>query len=1790
MSGNTMRTILALPVSIMFIIPGAALLLPFPESEQGTSRGAEDWLQFQYDISRTGASPSSPPLVNTTIWAFQTEGPVRSSPVVVGDVVYIGSEDGCLYALNRSTGALLWKARTGGPILSSPAVASGNIYIGSDDGGLHAFNLTTGTQLFNWSAGSPIRCPVLAFSDRIVFGAENGNVTSLDLTGGHLWTQNSEAPVRAAPASDGIRVFVASGSRLRAFLFTNGNSVWPVPFSIGHNLSGLCVGGGRVYVGTGNGSIYALNPSSAGPLWSLQLDGDVTATPAYANGSIFIGTGNGTLYRLNATTGGEEWKHQLDSPVTFPAALAGELVLLGTSQELRALLTNGSEAWSLPLLSNASSPVAISRSRAYIGTQDGRVVAVGQRPTAIITSTHPVATTQGSALVFNGTSPDCIPVAYEWRSNLDGLLSTKSDFQISTLSLGTHLISFKVQDENWTWSAPAQVVIEVLPSLEWPLFHKDTSHRGTGQEEAPLTNTVAWRTTVGGRVYSSPSIYGGAVFIGSRLAEGSPGRLTSLDLTTGAVKWSFNSSGMIDATPACADGMVFVADDAGNVIAFDADPSDGVDEGEVDVGAGRWDAIWSYRNNSLRSVQASPLVVAGKVVVASKWEPHVFCLDEWTGRPIWVYSVPGDPNVSEIWSSPAVEGGLVLVGSKNNHLYALDLSTGEEVWNFTAKGSIYSSPCIYNETVYFGSSDWKLYAISLRNGTKKWEYTTGDEITATPTIYNGKVFFGSFDNSFRALDAETGQFIWDYQTGGIIHSSAAAGGGMVFFASYDGKIYALNATNGKLVWSYDAGAQNLRSSPALVNDRLYIATETGEVIAFGKAPDLSVSAANINFSSSQPRVGEEVRVTAMVENIGTLDAEAEAMIFNGLPEEGTLLSSTHISVPAGRSVEISANWSVEPGYNIIVVNVTNTVPYEANRNNNQAYKPYTPPPQPGWTMFKCDPQRSSARPNLSTPNSNELDWYFDTHREAIASPVIAGSRIYMPAGNMLVALDLRTRAFVWQRDAGETITSSPAVSNLVVFGTEGGSVMALNERGGALAWSLRTGGPIYSSPLVYNDVVYIGSSDGHLYSISLPDGRLLWTTSLDGPVLSSPALDPFYERLVIGSGSEGGGSLSCLFLNGTIAWSAHLSAPVVSTPAIQSGIAFTGCDDGNVYAFEVVPDEIDEGVPDPENATYDTLWCTDLSGLVSGDDIRIRSSPATMGSHLYIGAGHNTLVALSTADGALLWSRNLGTPVPGRHMTSTPAVSEGRLFVGAEGLYAVNTRNGKVVWTCSTGEWVWSSPVISGDGTGALRTSVVVVTEGGRLLVFSTKSQIPPEARISSPLDGSGFRVGELIHFDGSDSFDLDGEAVSFIWDFGDGNTSTGPLVVHSYTSPGSYAVTLTVEDDQGLEGRATISLTIRPNSAPILRFPRVSPEIGDVETLFQLSVTYFDEDNDPATYVRLIAGDQMAKLYPVDPDDWNSSDGKDYYSETTFLSGIYYAFFEASDGVLVSTVPAIDNLTVTNRSIFRFSDPVLVEMLYAGRGEVRYNYSLIEHEPPPGMVKVFPQIGKFELSISGIERWWWANISINFSTFTLTGMNRSTLRIYRFDPLSVQWRIAENAGIDLERQLTYANVTEFSLFSVLGAPLPNTPPRAVLSKKEHTIMEGEVAVFNASGSYDPDGDQLTFMWDFGEFPERRLVQGDKIAEHRYSKPGRYYVTVIVSDGKVNDTATATVIVKQKGGEQTILLVVILTVLVVAIIFMLPRSKRPPAPSGPEEELEDEDEVPSRTKERSGRVDMKEEE
>ncbi len=150
---------------------------------------AKNGIMFGFDAQRTNANPFEQILNPTNVgdlkekWAYQTGDAVISSPAVAGDVVYVGSVDGNVYALDAVSGAKKWAYRTGNNVRSSPAVVGGVVYIGSVDGNVYAFDAASGAKKWTYQTKGPVGSSPAVAGGVVYVGSFSKNIYAFHLPG-----------------------------------------------------------------------------------------------------------------------------------------------------------------------------------------------------------------------------------------------------------------------------------------------------------------------------------------------------------------------------------------------------------------------------------------------------------------------------------------------------------------------------------------------------------------------------------------------------------------------------------------------------------------------------------------------------------------------------------------------------------------------------------------------------------------------------------------------------------------------------------------------------------------------------------------------------------------------------------------------------------------------------------------------------------------------------------------------------------------------------------------------------------------------------------------------------------------------------------------------------------------------------------------------------------------------------------------------------------------------------------------------------------------------------------------------------------------------------------------------------------------------------------------------------------------------------------------------------------------------------------------------------------------------
>jgi outer membrane protein assembly factor BamB len=125
---------------------------------------------------------------------------VSGLPAVANGVVYVGSEDQSVYAFDAATGAKRWSFATTGQIVrSSPAVAGGTLYIGSDDTKLYALDAASGTSRWVYQTAGKVRSSPVVANGVVYVGSGDANVHAVSVQTGALIHKYPTAGAVIAP-------------------------------------------------------------------------------------------------------------------------------------------------------------------------------------------------------------------------------------------------------------------------------------------------------------------------------------------------------------------------------------------------------------------------------------------------------------------------------------------------------------------------------------------------------------------------------------------------------------------------------------------------------------------------------------------------------------------------------------------------------------------------------------------------------------------------------------------------------------------------------------------------------------------------------------------------------------------------------------------------------------------------------------------------------------------------------------------------------------------------------------------------------------------------------------------------------------------------------------------------------------------------------------------------------------------------------------------------------------------------------------------------------------------------------------------------------------------------------------------------------------------------------------------------------------------------------------------------------------------------------------------------------
>lgn len=355
-----------------------------------TAAQAEALITFFFGMATcgtpaTGIGPGGLPGDETLLWSFATGGWVAVAPAVLDGVVYVGSADRHVYALDAADGSELWSFATGDAVNSTPTVADGVVYVGSNDNHLYALDAATGNLLWSHDAGawvqySPTVSGGMVYATAVV-GSEP-RVAALDAaTGALVWTAQHSHPSDPKFTSTvaGRLVYVpgAEYGVFRALDAATGEVAWTA--SVGSYVdSAPTVIDGVVYLTVVN-EAYALDEATGEAIWRYGT-GRLPARdfPALVADGLYYLSPDEFVHALNAATGELLWTYQAASPINSePVVAGGSLFAVTESGVVIALdAASGAELWTLSVEGMGLQNLTVADDVLYFESDEGLLSAV----------------------------------------------------------------------------------------------------------------------------------------------------------------------------------------------------------------------------------------------------------------------------------------------------------------------------------------------------------------------------------------------------------------------------------------------------------------------------------------------------------------------------------------------------------------------------------------------------------------------------------------------------------------------------------------------------------------------------------------------------------------------------------------------------------------------------------------------------------------------------------------------------------------------------------------------------------------------------------------------------------------------------------------------------------------------------------------------------------------------------------------------------------------------------------------------------------------------------------------------------------------------------------------------------------------------------------------------------------------------------------------------------------------------------------------------------------------------
>jgi len=354
-------------------------------------QGDGDWPIFHGNSALTGLARGKLSDKPALLWRFKTGGAVVSSPAIAGGKVYVGSDDGHVYAISLSGGKKLWayevphKDQSPPAVQAPPLAVDGKLIVGDDDGTLHCLDATSGKQLWTYKTGDRITGSANWFRAdgklRILVAGYDQHLHCVDAaTGGKVWAYEGNERINGAPAvAAGKAAFGECSGTLHVVNLADGKAGARIDIG-SYVASSVAVAGGRAYAAHAEGQVVCVDLTGSKILWRYG-EGDLGffSSPAVDEKNVVVGGQDKKVHCIGRGTGRKRWTFRTRGRVdSSPVICDGKVVAGSDDGRVYILrLSDGKKLWSYEVGRAILSSPAVAFGRVVVGCEDGFVYAFG---------------------------------------------------------------------------------------------------------------------------------------------------------------------------------------------------------------------------------------------------------------------------------------------------------------------------------------------------------------------------------------------------------------------------------------------------------------------------------------------------------------------------------------------------------------------------------------------------------------------------------------------------------------------------------------------------------------------------------------------------------------------------------------------------------------------------------------------------------------------------------------------------------------------------------------------------------------------------------------------------------------------------------------------------------------------------------------------------------------------------------------------------------------------------------------------------------------------------------------------------------------------------------------------------------------------------------------------------------------------------------------------------------------------------------------------------------------------